>query len=220
MANQSGLWKKRVLIPFWIVRICIMLFLIGIYAYALRAVDGVEEFAKPATASIVVFMLFIIICLLIDILAIVLYMRDALKPGTFLTMNCFQTGFFGGVLIMDLVAVMRGTSAAGVGFSIFVFLTFVSLLVYSAVGYYRAKKQAQRGNYAVAHNPAVYNPAMLTAYAPQYQGAPPYQQNTAYYPQTAAPIELQHNHYLPPYQAHGATTDYYNQQPLKPAHMV
>lgn len=70
--------------------------------------------------SVVVFMLFIVICLLIDILAIVLFMRDALKPATFLTMNCFQTGFFGGVLIMDLVAVMRGTSAAGIGFSVFV----------------------------------------------------------------------------------------------------
>lgn len=65
-------------------------------------------------------MLFIVVCLLIDVLAIVLFMRDALKPGTFLTMNCFQTGFFGGVLIMDIVAVMRGSSPAGIGFSVFV----------------------------------------------------------------------------------------------------
>lgn len=71
-------------------------------------------------------MLFIVICLLIDILAIVLFMRDALKPATFLTMNCFQTGFFGGVLIMDLVAVMRGTSAAGIGFSVFVLYVHVT----------------------------------------------------------------------------------------------
>lgn len=70
--------------------------------------------------SVVVFLSFIVICLLIDILAIILFMRDALKPGTFLTMNCFQTGFFGGVLIMDLVTVIRGTSAAGFGFSVFV----------------------------------------------------------------------------------------------------
>ncbi|KAL1604338.1 hypothetical protein SLS59_004134 [Nothophoma quercina] len=214
MANQPGLWKKRVLVPFWIVRICIMVFLIGIYAVALRAVDGLGELAKPDIASIVVFMLFIVICLLIDILAIVLFIRDALKPGTFLTMNCFQTGFFGGVLIMDLVAVMRGTSAAGIGFSIFVFLSFLSLLIYSAVGYHRAKKQAQRGTYAAAHNPAVYNPAVPTPYPPQYQ------QNTAYYSQTAVPVESQHNHYLPPYQTNSASNDYYTQQPLKPAHMV
>ena len=113
-----------------------MMFLIGIYASALVIVDGIGEFAKPAIASvtccflldyilttyrsIVVFMLFTIICLLIDVLAIILFMRDALRPGTFLTMNCFQTGFFGGVLIMDLVTVMRGTGAASIGSSIFV----------------------------------------------------------------------------------------------------
>lgn len=98
-------------------------------------------------------------------------------------------------------------------------LSFLSLLIYSAVGYHRAKKQAQRGHYAAAHNPAMYNAAVPTAYPPQYQVPSPYQQ-TAYHGQTAAPVELQHNQYLPPYQAHGATTDYYNQQPLKPAHMV
>jgi hypothetical protein len=32
------------------VRICIMLFLIGIYAYALRVVDKVGDVAKPAIA--------------------------------------------------------------------------------------------------------------------------------------------------------------------------
>lgn len=113
-----------------------MLFLIGIYSWALRAVPGLGDIAKPAVASVfvvllfsyklivfrsvVVFMLFIVVCLLIDVLAIVLFIRDALKPGTFLTMNCFQTGFFGGVLIMDIAAVIRGNSAAGLGFSIFV----------------------------------------------------------------------------------------------------
>ncbi|KZM28556.1 uncharacterized protein EKO05_0005662 [Ascochyta rabiei] len=214
MASQPGLWKKRVLIPFWCLRICIMIFLIGIYAIALHAVNSVGEFVKPVIASIVVFLLFIVICLLIDILAIVLFLRDALKPGTFLIMNCFQTGFFGGVLIMDLVAVARGTSSEGIGGSIFVFLTFVGLLIYSAVGYHRAKKQAQRGNYAVA-----YNPTVPTAYAPPHLDAPPYQLHTAYHSQTAAPVELQNSHYLPPYQAHGATTDSYNQGQMKPAHI-
>lgn len=79
-------------------------------------------FAQRLTgiSSVVVFMLFIVIVLLIDILAIVLFLRDALKPATFLTMNCFQTGFWAGVLIMDIVAIGRGASAIGIGFSVFV----------------------------------------------------------------------------------------------------
>ena len=65
-------------------------------------------------------MLLIVIVVLIDALAILLFLRDALKPGTFLTMNCFQTGFWLAVLIMDIVAIGRGASAVGIGFSVFV----------------------------------------------------------------------------------------------------
>ena len=65
-------------------------------------------------------MLLIVIVLLLDVLAIVLFLRDALKPATFLTMNCFQTGFWGGVLIMSFIALRRGTSAVGIGFCVFV----------------------------------------------------------------------------------------------------
>jgi hypothetical protein len=216
MANQPGLWKKRVLVPFWIVRICIMVFVIAAYAWALRHVEDIADFTKPAIGSVVVFMLFIAACLLIDILAIVLFLRDALKPGTFLTMNCAQTGFWGGVLIMDLVAIMRGSSAAGIGFSVFVFLSFVGLLVYAAVGYHKEKKQAQRGHYAAAHNPVAPAP---TAYAPPYQNASPYQQDTAYYSQTNISAGL-HSQYLPPYQTQGPSTEDFHTQPTKPAHIV
>lgn len=88
-------------------------------------------------------------------------------------------------------------------------VTFVGLLIYSIVGYNKAKNIAKRGNYVPAHNPAA---PMAAAYPPQYQ------QSTAYHSQTdgAAPMQSQ---YIPPYQA-GIAGDYYNQQPVKPAHMV
>ncbi|OAL52214.1 hypothetical protein IQ07DRAFT_363960 [Pyrenochaeta sp. DS3sAY3a] len=222
MAPQLVVWQKRVLIPFWVMRICLMIFIIVAYAITLRNLDSIKDVTKPAVASVVIFMLFIVIVLLLDVLAIVLFIRDALKPATFLTMNCFQTGFWGGVLILDLVAIGRGASAVGIGFSVFVFLTFVGLLIYSIVGYNRAKKAAQRGQYAPAHNPAA--PALSTypaAHPTQYPTpiqSNPYQQNTAYHSQTSAPVELQ-SQYLPPYQG-GAAGDYYSQQPAKPANMV
>lgn len=70
--------------------------------------------------AVVVFMLFLVAVLLIDVLAILLFARDALKPGTFLTMNSFQTGFWLGSLILDIVYVARGENAVALGFSIFV----------------------------------------------------------------------------------------------------
>ncbi|KAL6707725.1 hypothetical protein ACN47E_003846 [Coniothyrium glycines] len=215
MAQQPVLWKKRVLVPFWVVRICIMLLIIVASAITLRAIDEYSDIIKPAIASVVVFMLFIVIVLLLDILAIVLFLRDALKPATFLTMNCVQTGFWAGVLIMDFVAIGQGASAVGIGFSIFVFLTFVGLLIYSIVGYRRAKKATQRGNYTPAHNPAAPTPA---AY-PQYPMPSHYQQDTAYTPQTGAPAELPQNQHLPPYR-NGGADGYYHQLEAKPANMV
>ncbi|KAF1845498.1 uncharacterized protein K460DRAFT_109996 [Cucurbitaria berberidis CBS 394.84] len=218
MAQQPVLWQKRVLVPFWTVRIFIMIIIIATYAWVLQSVNNIKDVAKPAIASVVVFMLFIIIVLLMDILAIVLFLRDALKPGNFLIMNCIQTGFWAVVLIINFVAIGRGKSSVGIGFSIFIFLTFVGLLIYSIIGYTRAKKAAQLGQYAPAHNPAAPAPATYPApYPTQYQNANPYQQTTAY-SHTPEPVELQAGH-LPPYQA-GAAGDYYSQQPQKPANVM
>jgi hypothetical protein len=158
-------------------------------------------------------MTFVIIVLLLDVLAIILFVRDKLKPGTFLTISSFQTGFWAGVLIVEFVAIGRGASSAGIWMSVFTFLTFLGLLIYAIVGHRRAKAAAKRGQYAQAHNPSA--PAPLY---PQYQSTPEYQPNTAYNSHDIPPVEM-YNQYAPPAQS-GAANDYYQQQPVKPAHMV
>ncbi|EUC41512.1 hypothetical protein COCMIDRAFT_8785 [Bipolaris oryzae ATCC 44560] len=217
MEQGQGLWKKRILVPFWIVRICLMIFIIAIFAYTLRTLKDLKDFTEPGPGTVVLFILFMVIVLLIDVLAILLFLRDKLKPGTFLTMNCFQTGFWAGVLIVDFVAIGHGASPVGIGFSIFVFLTFLGLLIYSIIGHRRAKAAAQRGHYAPAHNPAL--PA-TDLHGTPYFGAPDNHQSTAYHSQTYPPPDA-HDQYAaaPPYQA-GAAGDYYQQQPMKPAHIV
>jgi hypothetical protein len=52
MAQQPVLWKKRVLVPFWVLRICIMIFIIAAYAITLRAIDDASDIIKPATAYV------------------------------------------------------------------------------------------------------------------------------------------------------------------------
>lgn len=49
MDQGQKLWKKRILVPFWIVRICLMLFIIVINAYTLRTLKDIEDFTQPAT---------------------------------------------------------------------------------------------------------------------------------------------------------------------------
>ncbi|EMD67968.1 hypothetical protein COCSADRAFT_267217 [Bipolaris sorokiniana ND90Pr] len=217
MEQGKGLWKKRILVPFWIVRICLMIFIIAIFAYTLRTLKDLKDFTEPGPGTVVLFILFMVIVLLIDVLAILLFLRDKLKPGTFLTMNCFQTGFWAGVLIVDFVAIGHGVSPVGIGFSIFVFLTFLGLLIYSIIGHRRAKAAAQRGHYAPAHNPAL--PA-TDLHGTPYFGAPDNHQNTAYHSQTHPPPDAHDQYAAPPSYQAGAAGDYYQQQPMKPAHIV
>lgn len=181
----------------------------------------------------IIYILFIVIVLLIDVLAILFFLRHALKPANFLSMNCFQTGFWFGVLIVDFVSYHNGgVSSVRLGFAIFVLyvqtrreralsltsrsLTFLVFLIYSIIAYRRAKAAAQRGHYAPAHNPATQAPDF---YSTPYTGLPDYQhQSTAYHSQTN-PLTETHNQYLPPYQT-AVEGDYYQQQPMKPAHIV
>jgi hypothetical protein len=67
-----------------------------------------------------VFILLIVIVLLIDVLAIVMFLRDALKPVAFLIMNGFQTSFWAVVLVLELAAIGKGAGAAGIGFTVFI----------------------------------------------------------------------------------------------------
>ncbi|KAF2649841.1 hypothetical protein K491DRAFT_610012 [Lophiostoma macrostomum CBS 122681] len=212
--KQPTVWKKRILVPFWIIRIGLMLFIIAAYAWAINVLRQDPEYTAPAIGVVVIFMLLIIAVLLMDILAILLFLRDGLNPKTFLILNCVQTAFWAAVLILDIVSVARGESGVGLGFTIFVLFTFVALLIYAIIGYRRQRAQARLGHYAPAHNPAA--PVAHGAHPPAYMNAAPYQQNTAYYPPTGG-ISQDQFHMQ---NTHGAAGDYYNTQPAKPAHYV
>lgn len=48
--QQPKIWKKRILVPFWIVRICLMLFTIAGFGYTLRHINDVSDVVAPAVA--------------------------------------------------------------------------------------------------------------------------------------------------------------------------
>lgn len=47
MASKPTVWKKRILIPFWVVRILLMLFIIIIYAIALNVIRKDPDLTLP-----------------------------------------------------------------------------------------------------------------------------------------------------------------------------
>lgn len=243
-------WKKRILIPFWVVRILFLLLLIGLYAIALAALgvyshrnsddDVVQSSAwKLGIGLAVFFMVLLILCVVLDIISIILFMRHSLKPKVMLVFNVIQSAIWLFVIILQIMSVAQGASPAGlivclvIGYVYFLSLfppplslgspltkscstSFVVLLVYSSINCHRARKNAKRGNYAPANNPA--NPP---SYGQQTQGftQPQDQQfhNGAYNPYAAnttyngagygAPVELQNQQ-----KPTGHATEYYVQQ--------
>lgn len=189
------------MIPFWVVRICFMIIIIGFYAWALHY--AANRTNPPTIAVIVVFMLLLFICLLLDVLAIVQFARDALKPTSFLIYNVVQSGIWLMIIILDVVAIARGAAWSGLIGSIVVFLSFVGLLIYAFVGWRRDRANRNRGQYVPAVNPA-YPQVQPQQFGYTGAAAPP--TGTTYYPQSATPAEL-HSPAPPPF---GAASEYYS----------
>lgn len=53
--KQPILWKKRILIPFWIIRIILMLFVMAVYAWAIRQIHDDPEVSTRSKAYVQLF---------------------------------------------------------------------------------------------------------------------------------------------------------------------
>ena len=119
-------FMKRVLIPFWVIRILIMLFDIAIYALAIGVIaaysDDVEDQLEEhysvrtsltaAIAVLVVVMLIIILCLILDIVCIVKRARRTLSPRFFLITSVIQTTIWTILFILSMIGVRTGLTVA------------------------------------------------------------------------------------------------------------
>jgi hypothetical protein len=112
---------KRVLVPFWIVRIVAMLLYIAIYALAIGLISYYEDntrrvFGTNNTRGILAVaatvMTLVIICLLFDIVCIVKRIRRTLTPRFFLVVNVLQTTFWTIMFILSMIGISASDTAA------------------------------------------------------------------------------------------------------------
>jgi len=112
-------FMKRVLIPFWVVRILVMVLEIGLYALVLAAVaaykddfddalsdggyDGSGKTTTTLIAIVAVIMILIIACLALDIVCIVKRARRTLSPKFFLIVNVVQTLFWTIMFVLSMI---------------------------------------------------------------------------------------------------------------------
>ncbi|KAF2642751.1 hypothetical protein P280DRAFT_273674 [Massarina eburnea CBS 473.64] len=157
-------------------------------------------------SAIAIYLSFMIVVVLLDIVEMIMFFCHKLTPLPFLTMSSFQAGFWSGASLMEIVYIGKfGTSAGGLGVSVF-FILYFATLIYAAIGYHRARKQRNLGKYAPAHNPASPD---HDHDLPAYNGYSVPNQNTAY-----------QSPYTIPHPNQDAATGYYTEAPTKPAAIV
>jgi len=115
--GESSPFLKRVLIPFWVLRIIILIVEVGIYSLLVVALiakkDEIKDDLKEeyntslgwsaALAIALICVLIFLVCLILDIVCIIKRARRTLSPPFFLGVNIGQTVFFTINFILSLV---------------------------------------------------------------------------------------------------------------------
>ena len=131
--RESSPFLKRVLIPFWVLRVLVLL--IGLLTWgftfgalvALSADSDLKEAHRTSLALRTVMAIsgvivgILLICLIIEIAMIVKRGRRTLSPAWFLGSNIFQ---FTIILIMFILSVIGAQSGATVGIAVIILYVF------------------------------------------------------------------------------------------------
>ncbi|KAH6847629.1 hypothetical protein B0I37DRAFT_148484 [Chaetomium sp. MPI-CAGE-AT-0009] len=175
IVGDSSPFLKRVLIPFWVVRILIMLVQIALYALVITGLgvfkDDIERLydeyhttlqydAVLAVSSVI--MVIILLCLILDIVCIVMRARRRLTPPFFLGVNITQSTFY----IVNFALTMAGprNGILSIVIGVVILLSFLGLLIYASFVYHKYRKGSLRGVYVKANNPEVHNLVANTGY--------------------------------------------------------
>lgn len=107
VVGDSSPFLKRVLIPFWVIRIIIMAIQIALYALLIAGLgvvkDDLERLYEEYNTSLgygavlavaCVITAIILLCLILDIVCIVKRARRTLSPSFFLAVNIIQSIFY------------------------------------------------------------------------------------------------------------------------------
>jgi hypothetical protein len=128
IVGDSSPFLKRVLIPFWVVRILVMLVQIGTYGLVIAGLgvfrDDVQKLwdeynthlnydAVLAVSCVIVAI--ILLCLILDIVCIVMRGRRTLSPPFFLGVNITQSVFYVVNFILSLVNAHNGVISIVIG---------------------------------------------------------------------------------------------------------
>ncbi|KAH6677019.1 hypothetical protein F5X68DRAFT_278178 [Plectosphaerella plurivora] len=151
VVGDSSPFLKRVLIPFWVVRIAIMCLYIVIYGLALIGLSAYGDEVNrelrnsyntsielgPVIAIIAVILIIVLFCLILDIVCIIKRGRRTLNPRFFLIVNVIQTTIWTVLFALSMVGARTGTTIA---IGVIVYLSFAGMLIYASVMFHKHRK--------------------------------------------------------------------------------
>ncbi|AEO68258.1 ea2ae02f-bf5f-48ea-b119-0fd7763feec0 [Thermothielavioides terrestris] len=153
VVGEASPFLKRVLIPFWIVRILLMILLIGLYLFVIVGLHAFKDdihklevqynthldYKAVYIVSSVIIAL-VSFSLLGDVVCIVKRARRTLSPPFFLWVNVIQSTFFVAYIILSFVGPRNGAISIAIG--VVVLLSFLGLLIYAGVVYHQYRTGA------------------------------------------------------------------------------
>ncbi|KAF2234344.1 hypothetical protein EV356DRAFT_532912 [Viridothelium virens] len=159
MPNRTDYeWKKRFLIPFWILELFWAIIDTAATAVVLTVVDDdsnqidsiledngngdvVGTYKKPLIAASAVLLVFYAVIILLTVVEMILYCVHRLKPVLFLVFNVYKVTFWLVLLIMTIVNVVREDyDQPAAIISTIIFLCFVGPLIYGAIIYHHFRR--------------------------------------------------------------------------------
>ncbi|KAK0712754.1 hypothetical protein B0T26DRAFT_629021, partial [Lasiosphaeria miniovina] len=163
--GEPSPFMKRVLVPFWVARILLMLFEIGVYALSIGVVAHYRENlssyerAHPdeynvnvarviAIASVI--LVIILACLVLDIVCIVMRARRTLSPRLFLIINVAQSTVW---VVLFILSMVGSPGPLALLLNVVILLSFLGVLIYASVVFHRFRKGKIVPAYAAALNP-------------------------------------------------------------------
>jgi len=175
VVGDSSPFLKRVLIPFWVVRILIMLVQIALYVLVITGLsvfkDDIERLYDEYHTTLqydavlavsCVIMAIVLLCLILDIVCIIMRAKRRLTPKFFLSVNIIQSVFY----VVNFALTMAGprNGILSVVISVLILLSFLGLLIYASVVYHQYRTGSLRGTYVQANNPEVHKLVSDTGY--------------------------------------------------------
>ncbi|TLD34258.1 hypothetical protein PspLS_00315 [Pyricularia sp. CBS 133598] len=198
--GEHSPFLKRVLIPFWVIRILIMGIYIAFMGIALAALAyvnnrqdkfrnelddaqreldevksnyNVQQALGVAIAITVVQLVLVLLCLVGDIACIIKRSRRTLTPKFFLAVNVFQSLFW---LISFILSVINSKNIVSIILNFVVLFSFVGLLIYAAIVFHKwrtGKLSSPVESHQMLGKNNVetgYNPQTSYSPQPQYTG--------------------------------------------------